>query len=261
MAFGWAILQRSLQKRAALIREIGEGRQPISPYAVGKGNEGTKLAQQVALAFPGYDASRAQTYEKTRDTFTHGKVADGINALNTAMSHMLVMYNSASWLGSLPGVSALARGAGNQQATDLANAKAALVDELGKAYKNGALTDSDKKTWTGRIQVWSPNEIRANAHSFMTLLDGKLNGYEHQWIEGAPPAAVAPIQIMSPEAASAYQSIMGQAPRTGSAQRNVTAQRASSPLSNLQINPSTKQQIGWDGKQWVDATTRQPVSH
>jgi hypothetical protein len=30
-------------------------------------------------------------------------------------------------------------------------------------------------------------------------------------------------------------------------------------LSNLQINPQTKQQIGWDGKQWVDASTGQAV--
>jgi hypothetical protein len=33
----------------------------------------------------------------------------------------------------------------------------------------------------------------------------------------------------------------------------------SNGLTNLQINPQTKQQIGWDGKQWVDASTGQAV--
>jgi hypothetical protein len=34
---------------------------------------------------------------------------------------------------------------------------------------------------------------------------------------------------------------------------------SSSELSNLQVNPQTGQKIGWDGKQWVDANSRQVV--
>jgi hypothetical protein len=42
-------------------------------------------------------------------------------------------------------------------------------------------------------------------------------------------------------------------------QQTPTSAAPANGLTNLQINPQTKQQIGWDGKQWVDASTGQAV--
>lgn len=200
-----------------MVRAIGEGRiDPASRLLYRK--DGQEIMQEVTTAYPGYDFSRAPEYAATRKDFTSGKTSQAINALNTAMGHMLTMYQNATLGGSLPVVSGMERAAGNQTAINLANAKAALVDELGKAYKAGALTDQDVKIWKGRINVWSPAEIQGNAKSFAQLLDSKLNSYEQQWKNGSPPAAVAPIQILSPEARTAYQTITGRQPITGSQQ-------------------------------------------
>lgn len=42
-------------------------------------------------------------------------------------------------------------------------------------------------------------------------------------------------------------------------QSGISEVTAPQNLTNFQVNPQTGQQIGWDGKQWVDVTTRQPV--
>lgn len=230
----------------SLVQSIGQGLvDPAGRLLYRK--DGQQIMQEVTTAYPGYDFSRAPEYAATRKAFTSGKTADAINALNTAMGHMLTMYQNASLGGSLPVIGGVERAAGNQPAINLANAKTALVDELGKAYKAGALTDQDVKSWKARIDAWSPAEIKGNAVSFVQLLDSKLSSYEQQWKNGSPPGAVAPIQILSPEARNAYQLITGRKPLTGSG------------LTNIQVNPQTHQQIGWDGSQWVDITTRQPV--
>jgi hypothetical protein len=235
---------------SALVKEIGEGRQFLSPYAIARSKDGKQLASQVAVAYPGYDFSRAQSYEKTRQTFTSGKVADGINALNTAMQHMQVMYDNASWLASLPGLGAAARAAGSQQAIDLENAKSALVDELGRAYKNAALTIEDKKTWESRINSWSPKEIKGNAVSFVKLLDGKLTSYQQQWKAGSPPAALPPFPIMSDEAQEAYKHITGASPRAASAQSEGSAAPQNVAPEGTVISVNGQQLVKQNG-QWV----------
>jgi hypothetical protein len=200
----------------ALVREIGEGRK--TDVNISRSPAQQLLARQVALAYPGYDFTRAPAYAATRKAFTSGKPADGINAINTAMMHMETMYDNASWLASMPVVGAAERFMGNQKAINLKDSKTALVGELGRAYQAGAITEKDKDAWTGRVEAWSPQEIRGNAKAFIGLLSGKLEGLQNQWKSGSPPAAVSPIPIFGPGAQGAYQHIMGvpyQEPNSG----------------------------------------------
>ena len=190
-----------------LVRAIGEGRK--TDINISRSPAMQKLAKEVNIAYPGYDFTRAPDYAATRKAFTSGKPSDGINAINTAMMHMQMMYDNANWLTTMPLVGTAERLMGNQKATDLRDSKTALVDELGKAYKAGALTDKDMETWGDRINAWSPMETKANAKSFIKLLSGKLEGYKNQWATGAPPAAVSPITIFGPGAQASYQHIMG----------------------------------------------------
>jgi hypothetical protein len=193
----------------SLVQAIGEGRKAdVGSYAMGRSPEARRIAMEVTTAYPGYDFTRAPTYLKTREAFTSGKPADAINALNTALEHMQQMYDNADWLTTAPLISGYQRAIGNQRAIDLKDAKTALVDELGKAYKAGALTIEDKKSWSERINAWSPHETKGNAVSFIKLLRGKIDSYDQQWKAGTPPGSVAPIQIFSPGAQAAYDHIM-----------------------------------------------------
>jgi hypothetical protein len=200
----------------SIVRNLGEGlgdAKTVLRYSLAReGSPGYRIFHELTTAYPGFDVTRAPTYEATRKEFTSGKQADAINALNTAMAHMQTMYDNSDWLTTTPILGAAERVMGNQRATDLKDSKTALVDELGKAYKGGALTIEDKKSWSDRINAWSPAETKANARSFIKLLHGKLEAYENQWRNGSPPGAVSPIAFMGPAAQSAYKDIMGNAP-------------------------------------------------
>jgi hypothetical protein len=99
----------------AQVQAIGEGRMapPNARTKIGK-----ELADQVATAYPNYDASKQPAYQKMRNDFVAGKSGQGLNALNTAIEHLGVMSDNASLTSTLPGLSAIERGLGNQQANN-----------------------------------------------------------------------------------------------------------------------------------------------
>lgn len=264
----YGYLQSLPADEAAMIQAIGEGRSRLSDYAAGR-KDGAQIIRQVATAYPDFDKSKVDAYFKTRTEFTSGKTSKGISALNTALSHLNTMYQNVSWEATTPVISGLAQTAGNQSVTDYRTAQAQVAKEIETAYKNGALTDKDSADAKALLSASTPMEARAKAKSLVHLLDGKLTAYDHQLAVSRPSSVVQPLDIMSDEAKSAYQSITGSVPETGKEQAsayrrqgNGTQQsrpqtQGTSNLTNIQINPQTQQQIGWNGTQWVDVKTGQ----
>ena len=135
----------------AQVKAIGEGRMapPNARTKIGK-----ELADQVASAYPNYDATKFPAYQKMRQDFTSGKTGQGLNALNTAIEHLGVMSDNASLTSTLPGLSAIERATGDQQANNFKMAQHAATDEVGKAYKQGVLSESEQKQWQSDINSW-----------------------------------------------------------------------------------------------------------
>ena len=194
-----------------------------------RNKQGQDLAAAVTHAYPGFDQCRSQSYVATRKDFTAGKTSQGINAFNTALSHLERMFDHTSAIATLPGVSNVARLFGNKNAAALNAEKLAVATELAKAYGAGQLTEGEMREWKSRLDVASPLELRNNETELAHLLQGKLTSYQNQWQNGMPPGAVAPISIMSSSGMAAYNKITGtQTPPAGQAK---SVQPALSPAA------------------------------
>jgi hypothetical protein len=247
-----AYLQSLLPAQQQLVRAIAEGRAEAPNIRT---KDGQALADMVTGYAPDYDGTRFHTYQAMAKDFTSGKSSQGLQALNTALGHLGVIYDNANLGSTLPVISGTERLFGNQSATNLKTAQTAVTDELGRAYKSGVVSDGERKEWQKQIDGWTPANVKASAGSLARLLDSKIASYEQTLRNGAPSGAVRLPALMSPQAAAAYQHITGDAPTTSVGTSAPTAQG----LTNFQTNPATGQRIGWNGSAWVDATTGQAV--
>jgi hypothetical protein len=192
-------------------RAIAEGRE-APPNARTK--QGQEQMQRVTNYAPDYDGTRFNTYQAMQKDFVSGKSSQGLQALNTALGHLGVIYDNANAGSTLPGISGVERLFGNTSATNLKTAQTAVTDELGRAYKSGVVTADERKDWQSQIDGWTPANVKASAGSLARLLDSKIASYEQTLRNGAPSGAVRLPALMSPPAATAYQHITGEAPTT-----------------------------------------------
>jgi hypothetical protein len=131
--------------------------------------------------------------------------------LNTALEHLQAYGDNAnSYLSTIPGVSGIARGLGNDKANAFETDRTALASELAKAYKGGEATEGEIKVWEDRLNGNTPQQVQAKVLAAAKLLYSKLDSYNHQWSISAAPGTQPPMQIVSPEAADAYTHITGQ---------------------------------------------------
>jgi hypothetical protein len=193
------------------IRAIAEGRED-APNARTK--QGQAQMQMVTNYAPDYDETRFPTYKAMVKDFTSGKSSQGLQALNTAIGHLGVIYDNANLGSTLPGVSGIERTFGNQSAVNLKTAQTAVTDELGRAYKAGVVSDGERKEWQSQVDGWTPANVKTSAGSLARLLDSKLASYEQTLRNGAPSGAVRLPALMSPQAATVYTRITGEAPTT-----------------------------------------------
>jgi hypothetical protein len=221
-----AYLQSLPTAQQQLVKAIAEGRTEAPNTRTKQGQE---LADMVTAYAPDYDGTRFHTYSALQKDFVSGKSSQGLQALNTALGHLGVIYDNANAGSTLPGVSGVERFFGNQSATNLKTAQTAVTDELGRAYKSGVVSEGERKEWQSQIDGWTPANVKASAASLARLLDSKIASYEQTLRNGAPSGAVRLPALMSPQAAAAYQHITGEAPTT-SVGTNPTAVGVPTPL-------------------------------
>ena len=208
---GPAFLASLPQQRASAVRAIGEGRMELTPTML-RSKDGQALAQQVTSAYPDFDQSKAQSYFKTRQDFTSGKTSTGINSYNTAIAHLGTMYDHVSGTNSLQL---------NNPASDVHRQldldKQLVSTELTKAVSNGQMTEGEKNSILGSISGYTVSSYQTRIKEAATLLNGKLESYQQQWNNGAPPGAVSQVRILSPQSEATIAHINGTSVRPGSA--------------------------------------------
>lgn len=195
-------------QQANLVRSIGEGRVELNSRLMAS-KDGKMLMQQLTTAYPGFDQSKAQSYFKTRQDFTSGKTAVGINSYNTAIAHLGTMYDHVSGTNSFQL---------NNPASDVSRQlevdKQLVSTELAKAVSNGQLTEKEKSDILGSISGYTVGSYKTRIQEATTLLNGKLEAYQQQWNNGRPPGAVSAVRILSPQSEQTLARINGQAPPT-----------------------------------------------
>jgi hypothetical protein len=241
---------------ASELQAINEGRLTLSDYGLAK-NDGQVLASYVTRAFPGYNQQKGAAYKKALLSFTSGDDAKQIEAANTTMLHAARFYqNAGSPMASIPGTTS------NIQ---LSMDRPQLVEEINSAYTKGVLHDDKRKQLESDLQSSLPYKRQTAAKEVMTLLSDKVQEKQRTFQRAKPSLAVPDFPMISKESQDAFNSVTGHQigenglgdnqPQTPPQQAKQTP--AQQPLTNLQQNAQGVQ-IGWDGKQYVDAKTRQP---
>jgi hemoglobin-like flavoprotein len=191
--------------RAAMIREVGEGKAYSARLFSGK--DGEVLLQQLSRAYGGqWDQSKAESYFKMRQDFTSGKTSQALNAYNTAIAHLGTMWDHVQNSNSI---------SINTPGTDVhrqLNQDLQLVStELTKAVSNGQMTEGEKKDILNSLKSYTVHGYQTNIKEAAQLLHGKQESYAEQWANGAPPAAVAQVPVVSKQAEATLARINGNA--------------------------------------------------
>jgi hypothetical protein len=189
--------------RQALIDDIGQGRVQLTPGML-RSKDGQALLQQVVGKYNDYDPTRADAYKKTREDFTSGKTAVGINSYNTAIAHLGTMFDHIQSATSMD-INNPFSAAHRQLDLD----KQLVSTELAKAVSNGNMTEGEKKDILEAISGYTVDSYRTRIKEAVTLLHGKLESYQQQWANGMPKAAVATVPIVSPQSDATMAKING----------------------------------------------------
>ena len=120
------------------------------------------LMAYMSRAFPGYDASKAESYGKMRDSFSTGKDGKQIEAGNTTMMHIARLYeNAGSLKASIPGT---------VEYTDLHTDIPQVVEELNSAYTDGVLHEEKRAELESKLGSSIPYIRQEAAREAMHLL-------------------------------------------------------------------------------------------
>ena len=220
---GPAYLKTLPPQRAGMVQAIGEGRIELTPSML-RSKDGQLLAQQATNAYPDFDQSKAQSYFKTRQDFTSGKTSVGINSYNTAIAHLGTMYTHVGGTNSLQL---------NNPVSDVHRQldvdKQLVSTELTKAVSNGQMTEGEKNQILSSISGVTVGSYQTRIKEAVTLLNGKLEAYQQQWNNGAPPGAVSQVRILSPQSEATIARING-------TQQTQPAQQSPQRPSNVPSN-------------------------
>lgn len=187
-----------------MLRTYGEGRAELSPSML-RSKEGQLMFRQLAIAYPTFDQSRAQSYFAMRKDFTSGKTSVGINSYNTAIAHLGTMFDHVSDTNS-----AQLNNPFSTVNRQLQEDNQLVSTELAKAVSNGNMTEGEKKDILSSIKGYTVGSYQDRIREAVTLLNGKLESFQQQWNNGAPPGAVSQVHILSPDSEATIAKIKGQ---------------------------------------------------
>jgi len=207
----------------AMVRSIGEGRLEMTARML-QSKTGQVIAKNVAQAFPGFDMSRAHAYFQTRQSFTSGQAARSMNNLNTALGHMGKLYDVTTASATLPGISAIARSFGGNNAKAFEYYKDKVGQEIERVYQGGALTKDEYNDAKKQLSEWAPGNVRQGEKALTTLLVSKLEAFQTQWNDAKPSAAIADFPVISPENVAVVKKITGEDIKMPNAQQSRTSQ-------------------------------------
>jgi hypothetical protein len=217
--------------RAAMLREVGEGRAYSARMFSGK--DGEMLLQQLSRAYGGqWDQSRAESYFKMRQDFTSGKTSVGLNSYNTAISHLGTMWDHVSNTNSIQLNNPM-----SDVHRQLNNDLQLVSTELTKAVSNGQMTEGEKKDILGALKSYTVHGYQTNIKEAAQLLHGKQESYQEQWNNGAPPGAVSQVPIISKKAEDTLARINGQQQPQQQQQPNPVTGTAPSPAAGPSNDP------------------------
>lgn len=199
----------------AKIKAIAEGR-------VAAPRPGTRFGEavltKVAQYDPTFDAANSQSRLKTRVDFTSGKSAQAVNALNTAMGHLLHLDTQAKGLGNfstLPGIinplyNAGRRVAGDTKLPAFQQTKQAAASEMRKVFAGSAGGNlTELKEWQESLDSsQSYEQLHTAIANGVELMGSRLTALQDQYQTGMGRSD-QPMQLIKPGVANATRKRFG----------------------------------------------------
>jgi hypothetical protein len=77
--------------------------------------------------------------------------------------------------------------------------KQLVSTELAKAVSAGQMTEKEKGDILNSLSSYTTHGYEQKIQEAVSLLKGKLDSYQNQWDNGAPPGAVSQLRMLSPQ--------------------------------------------------------------
>lgn len=184
---------------AAEVQAVGEGRLVQSKYGLAKG-DGQRLAGIVAQAYPDYDQSKGDSYDKMRTQFTEGTQANLNTAGRTTLQHLARLYDTAG--SPLAGVPL------TKTKSDFISDSGRAIDEMNSAYTKGVLHKDDRERLENNADSVLPSQRQEFAKESMRLLADKIGQTQTAWQYGKPSKAVADFPLLDQDSVDAYNHVL-----------------------------------------------------
>lgn len=240
----------------AKVKAVAEGR--TAPPRPGT-RYGETTLDMVTRYDPTFDAANAMSRVKTRVDFTSGKSAVAVNALNTAMGHLIHLDDQAHDLGNFsvaPGVlnpiynSIRKNVGGNTSITAFDQTKQAAASEMRKVFtgaSGGSLAELEgwEKTLNSSQSYPQLHEVIKNG---VELMGSRLSALQDQYATGMGRSDKIP-QMIKPSLARQANQLFG-IDLGDSTPAKPQGNQQSKPTRTA-TNPRTGQRIGLVNGRWV----------
>jgi len=188
----------------ALVQSVGTGHEAAQrmEYLIARN---PRVAQEIALAYPGIDTGQIGAYIDASKKFGSGNIANQLNAVGTGMLHFKALLQDNQKPGALVGGDAYA-----QRQADLNDASMELARFLAggnaptKEDIEGARASLDPSVFRSLNPIESKNSAIIQQAQRM---NEKREQYQTEWHDAQPVGWNKPLPGWSPENESAYQFI------------------------------------------------------
>ena len=250
-------------QRQQTIKAIAEGR--ATPPKPGT-KFGQAILEQVAQYDPTFDAANAQSRMKTRADFTSGKSAVAVNALNTAMGHLIHLDDQAHDLGNssfMPGIvnpiwnTVREKVGNNTELPSFDQTKQAAASEMRKVFAgSGGGNLAELQAWEKTLDSSkSYEQLHAAIRNGVTLMGSRLDALKDQYATGMGRSDQAP-QFLKPslarDAAKRFGVDLGAGQQAApQAQKAAPANAPPAGVTRAARNPKTGQMLYLVNGKWV----------
>jgi hypothetical protein len=198
---GESFLETLSPDQAELVRAIADYKVDIAKVAsLRTGQGGVSARQQMAqwvLQFdPSWDQTMYPARSRTRLDFSAGKAANNIRSLNTAVHHVVTLFekirnleNAAEgdWLIFTQlfntAKNKFYTATGDPRITEFGLAANAVESELASLFKGTGATDQEIKAWREQLHSsQSVDQLEGAITTALGLLQGRLSALDQQWV-------------------------------------------------------------------------------
>ena len=248
-----------------IVRQIAMGRTQYPTGFLLRTPWGRKIAEEVGLYDPSYNAQRYRTFGE----FAYGKKGDNVTSFNTAIAHASDMDRSIDSMPQLLGgwstdINWLKNKYGEHFAGNIQNAladfqarKTALTEELTRAFRMSGGNVHDIQEWAKTMDpAKSPEANHVALRAAMGLLGERIGAVSDQYYRAMGMRGRDPEQMLSPRAREALARLSSEQAGT---QPQKSGQPQNAPATPAAPKEGERRQFkqGWGvyrGGKWVPET-------